>query len=109
MLHSSIQQHIDLWEAWIEFDSVDPKCFGTLFIIGEIETDKRIKHISKSCRLHDPKHLVLNINTSSFGTNKRSAEVVYSEPIKAIDQYSSINIYSGDDLIAVIEDIEVII
>ena len=41
MIYNTIQQDIDLWEAWVEFDAVATNCFGTLYITGEVLVDKK--------------------------------------------------------------------
>ncbi len=36
-----IQNDIDLWEVWVEYDQFHPEYFGTLYVHGEIPADKK--------------------------------------------------------------------
>ncbi|HEY0065882.1 MAG TPA: hypothetical protein VGB46_00920 [Flavisolibacter sp.] len=110
MIKLTKQQEIGLWEAWIEFDHTTPHYFGMLYVVGEIETGKahhpytiRREQSSTSCEL------VLRIEASILPRGTALQEVHYSEPITSIDQYSSIAVYLGNELIEKIEDIEVMI
>jgi hypothetical protein len=111
MIYNTIQQDIDLWEAWVEFDAVATNCFGTLYITGEVLVDKKENHpfIIKCVRENEPQTLVLKIQNSTSANASKTAEVVYSEPLHNIDQYNCVKIYKGNELITLIEDIEVVI
>ena len=52
--------------------------------------------------------LVLNVPPMPHGRS-RIKEVLYSEPVKSLNQYKGISIYSGEALIARLEDIEVLV
>ena len=104
---NAIQQDLDLWEVWIEYDQFHPEYFGTLYVHGEITTGQKtnsclIRMREEGCQLH----LQLPANISGIGD---SQEVVYSEPIKNLNQYSAICIYAGEELVGFINDIEIMI
>jgi len=111
MFYQPLEQDVDLWEAWIEFDQEHPKCFGTLYLIGEVLTSKKytLPSIIKSVADNDKKQLILTVQTTTSAHPPRLAEVVYSEPLAHIGQYSSILVYQDNELIAHIEEIEVLI
>ncbi|MGZ3838112.1 MAG: hypothetical protein ACXVMS_09365 [Flavisolibacter sp.] len=111
MNQHTLQQDIDLWEAWIEFDAIAPHHFGTLYIMGEVLVNHKSDHpfIIKCVQDDEPHTLHLKVLTSPTAAQERVAEVVYSEPLQHPGQYSSIRIFSEDELIAHIEDIEVMI
>ena len=110
MIYHTIQHDIALWEAWIEFDQ-SPGSFGTLYIHGDVSVDRHHLHppVSKSSDPLHPGKLVLRIDSGEPRKGSRSAEVVYSEVISGIDQYTSIIIFSGDELIGEIDEIEIVI
>lgn len=111
MIYNTIQHDIDLWEAWVEFDAVAANYFGNLYITGEVLVNKQANHpfIIKCIRKDEPQTLVLKIQNSAFANASKTAEVVYSEPLCNIDQYNRVKIYKDDELVALIEDIEVVI
>jgi hypothetical protein len=102
------QQDIGLWEVWIEFDQSHPEYFGTLYVHGEIALDKKI-HLALS-RMDSKNEGTLNLRlpacTTSFQYTK---EVLYSEPIRNPNQYTSVRIYSGEELIGCFNEIEIMI
>jgi hypothetical protein len=111
MIYQTIQQDIDLWEAWIEYDHVAQNCFGTLYIMGEVVIDKKAAppFIIKCAQEDEPQILVLKLQTVSPAVPGKLAEVVYAETLKNIDQYTSIKIYKEQELLAQIDEIEVMI
>jgi hypothetical protein len=111
MMYHSIQQDIDLWEAWIEFDAMASNCFGTLYIMGEVVVDKKENHpfIIKCVQNDEPQTLVLKVQTAHSSTAGKVTEVVYAECLKSIDQYTSIKIYKDEELITQIDEIEVLV
>lgn len=102
------QQDIDLWEVWIEFDQSHPEYFGTLYVHGEIALDEKI-HLALN-RMDSTNEGTLNlrlpVRTASPWHTK---EVLYSEPIRNPNQYTSIRIYSGEELIGCFNEIEIMI
>jgi hypothetical protein len=110
MIHQSIQE-IDLWEAWIEFDHVSPELFGTLYVVGEVLLNKKDSHpyFLKCVTQNEPETLMLKIETSTSSALNKIAEMVYSENLENINQYSSIKVYKDNELLVHIEDIEVLI
>lgn len=103
----AIQQDIDLWEVWIEYDQFHPQYFGTLYVHGETATGKKnglsLRKISTGgCQLN----LQLPVVSSK---NQYTNEVLYSEPIWNLNQYTSVCIYAGNELISCFNDIEILI
>jgi hypothetical protein len=54
------------------------------------------------------KQLVLQVPERPIG-RCRMTEVYYAEPIEDLNQYSSISIYAGSELVAMFDEIEVMI
>ena len=107
---SHVRQHdIDLWEVWIEYDQFNSKNFGTLYVLGEILSDPKstqpVIQKSGSCTENN---LVLLVPERPVG-RCRTTEVYYSEPIENLNQYASISIYAGTELVASFDEIEVMI
>lgn len=111
MIYQTIQQDIDLWEAWIEFDHTAENYFGTLYIMGEVVADKKEMHpfIIKCVHENEPRTLVLEIPSLTHVDTGNMAEVVYSENLGRIDQYESVKIYCNNELITEIGEIEILI
>jgi hypothetical protein len=111
MIYQTIQQDIDLWEAWIEFDAMASNCFGTLYIMGEVVVDKKENHpfIIKCVQEDEPQTLILRLQTVYSTAPGKVTEVVYAEALKNIDQYNSIKVYKNHELLAQIDEIEVMI
>src|SRR5215211_1538442 len=95
-----IEDAIDLWEVWIEYDQLNPTHFGTLYVLGEIITGAgpdlpQIRGKNDTSR----NQLILDIAPGSPG-RWRTKEVFYSEPIKDLNQYTSVCICSDGEIIA---------
>jgi hypothetical protein len=101
-------QETDLWEAWIEFDQFSPIYFGTLYVTGEICIAQRLDQPLISKANIDGKTLILQIPSRPVGRS-RMKEVMYSEPLENLNCYKSISIYSGFELIAHFNEIEIMI
>jgi hypothetical protein len=99
-------QDLDLWEIWIEYDQFHPEYFGTLYVHGEIETNKRTN--STLTKIDKDGHQ-LNLQLPSSLSGSSCKEVVYSEPIKNLNQYTSVCIYAGNEIIGYFNDIEIMI
>ena len=110
MTHQTIQD-TDLWEAWIEFDHISQNRFGILYIMGEILVNKNLPRPTLvKCHLpEEPETLALQIQTSSVPAPRKVAEVVYSENVEAISQYSAVKIFQGEELLLHMEEIEIMI
>ena len=104
----AIQQDTDLWEIWIEYDQFHPEYFGTLYVHGEIPADKNASSSLIKINADVEGRLSLRIPQRLPGLN-HTREVVYSEPIRNLNQYTSISIYQGDELIGCFNDIEIMI
>ena len=103
-----IEQDIDLWEIWIEYDPFHPEYFGTLYVHGE--TASSSKSTPRFVKLDaDLNHqLVLQLPERASNLNY-TREVFYSEPIRNLNRYTSVCIYAGSKLLGCFEDIEIMI
>jgi hypothetical protein len=99
---------VNLWEVWIEYDQFHPEYFGTLYVHGEIWTDKKTSSSLTKLASNGKEELVLLLPEKSHNLSY-STEVVYSEPIKNLNQYTTVSIYSGSELIGCFNDIEIMI
>jgi hypothetical protein len=107
---SAIIQETGLWEAWIEFDPLNSKGFGTLYILGEAPVNRKSKNQGiKKIGVGNTSFLVLSIPEVKGPGRFTNKEVLYYEPIVKIDQYKHIVVYQGEELLAEIHDIEVLI
>ena len=105
---NAIHQDVDLWEVWIEYDQFHPEYFGTLYVHGEIPTDKKNSFSLIKRANDDNGELSLQLSEQSNNISY-TKEVVYSEPVKNLNQYTSICIYSGNELVGCFNDIEIMI
>jgi hypothetical protein len=105
------EQEIEIWDAWIEYDPTSAKQFGTIYLMGEIQTTDKANHefFIKEKQAAGQSELVLTINPDSVLGRGRYREVIYAEPIRNLNQYRSIRIMAGDELLTVINDIEVLV
>lgn len=105
---NAIQPDTDLWEVWIEYDQFHPEYFGTLYVHGEVFADKR--NSSSLIKIADDDEgqlrLQLPLKTSDISY---TSEVFYSEPVRNLNQYTSVCIYAGNALIGRFSDIEIMI
>jgi hypothetical protein len=104
-------QEADLWETWIEYDQFNPNHFGILYVMGEIFTDVKTGQpfTIRTTRTKLGNHLILTITEPCGKGRARNREVMYSEPIKDLNQYQSISIFQGVELLASFSEIEVLI
>jgi len=102
-----IEQGLNVWEAWIEYDQLNPEYFGILYVHGEMVTDRRCGASFLKARTEDDQLIIQLVDPASG--NYRTREIVYSQPIRNINQYNSIFVYAGDQLITCLDDIEVLI
>ena len=106
-MRNALQQDLDLWEVWVEYDQFHPEHFGTLYVHGEILTNKKITSTLTKIT-NNSRQLILQLPSKS-DMEGQMKEVLYSEPIKNLGQYTSVCICEGDDVVALIDDIEVMI
>src|SRR5690349_2666757 len=110
MITPEKQQEVDLWEVWIEYDPAIPGYFGTLYILGEISINDSTPSGSLLMRREMGPGRVLCLQAPVFKAGRqRIKEVFYAEPVKQLDQYAAVHIYSGNEMIASLEEIEVLI
>jgi hypothetical protein len=109
MISQVKQQDVDLWEVWIEYDQFNSKHFGVLYVIGEIMVDQSTEPVIRKSKQGDDGRQLRLLVPSRHAGRGRMKEVLYSEPIEDLSQYTSINIYAGDELIARFNEIEVLI
>lgn len=104
------QELTDLWEIWIEYDPYHPLYFGTLYITGEVITNKKspVPAMIKSGEIVSSQ-LRLIIPSCMEDSPREIREICYSEPVVNLNQYTSVCIVSGDETIAHFEEIEIVI
>jgi hypothetical protein len=107
MLSQQDIQDIDLWELWIEFDQFNPDHFGILYVLGETMLGHGDK-LSFKKTVHEDGQLVLQL-PSPPKRGGRMKEVLYSESVDNLTQYSSVFIYAGTELIASFDEIEILV
>jgi len=107
MIYQEVKQEVELWEAWIEYDPNNPEFFGILYVLGEVLAGQETRELI--IRMDDEDQ-ALSLRIPSLPQGKcRRKEVMYSEPIRNLNQYASIRIYSGKELITRFDEIEVLI
>jgi hypothetical protein len=102
-----LQQDLDLWEVWIEYDQFHPEYFGTLYVHGEMPTNKRISSLLTKVDTSD-NQLTLQL-PAEIDVDGCMKEVRYSEPIRNLNQYTSVCICEGDEVVGLLDDIEIMI
>jgi hypothetical protein len=100
-------QDIDLWEIWIEFDQFNPNHFGILYVLGETMIGQGSGKSFFKKTVHEDGQLVLQLPERP--ERGRIEEVLYSESVDNLAQYSSVFIYAGDELIASFDEIEIVV
>lgn len=107
MLIEPKQQNVDLWEAWIDLQIVSNGGTATLYIIGDVYTNDHFARPYFIKRQHNnPKVLKLDILPGITSEDGYITEIMYAEELNHVDQYSSIFIYAGDELLTTLQDIE---
>ena len=106
-MRNTLQQDLDLWEVWIEYDQFHPENFGTLYVHGEMLTNKKVT--SRLTKISNGSRQLLLLLPSKSEMEGTMKEVLYSEPIKNLNQYTSVCICEGDEVVALFDDIEVMI
>lgn len=105
---NAIQQTTDLWEVWIEFDPFHPQFFGTLYVHGEVVAAQKSKLPLIKISPDLGTQLILQLPARS-DNDRYTNEVMYSEPIRNLNQYTSVCIYAGNELIGFFNTIEIMI
>ena len=106
MLIKSKQQNVDLWEAWIDTQTPTNGA-ATLFLIGDIFSNDRLAKPFFKKRMHStPGILSLEIFPGITSEDGYITEIMYSEELHHLDQYTSIFIYAENELVFKIHEIE---
>jgi hypothetical protein len=101
-------QGIDLWEAWIDKQVIGAQLHNMLYVVGEVFADKKSspRLIKKNTQDH-PNQLQLQIVVpNTAGANIE--EVYFSEVIQKDCPYKEIVVFSDNEIIAAIMDIETV-
>lgn len=107
MLIQPKQQNVDLWEAWIDLQTTNSAGTATLYLIGDIFTENIFaKPFFKKREDFIPEVLSLEILPGITSEDGYVTEIMYSEDLQDIDQYKTIFIYAGNELLTQIQDIE---
>jgi hypothetical protein len=108
MISQQKLQDTGLWEAWIEFDQFNPDHFGVLYVLGEIMISERSGKTLMKKSDHEDGLLILEVPARPAGRS-RMKEILYSEPVDNLSQYSSVCIYAGTELVARFDEIEIMV
>ena len=101
------KQNVDLWEAWIDLQTVTNGGAATLYLIGDVFTDDRFAQPYFIRREHNnPRILALEILPGITSEEGYITEVMYAEELDRLNQYTAIFIYAGGELVARINEIE---
>lgn len=109
---AALNDTLDLWEAWIDLQ--DTGGISTLYVIGDIctGTSKTVPVLlKKEVQGAAASHLILEVMPCLYNPNPgkgRLAEVGYAEPIADLNKYEQVSICAGEDIIARIQNIEVV-
>ena len=107
MLIQPKQQNVDLWEAWIDLETINSGGTATLYLIGDIFTENTLaKPFFKKREDFIPEVLSLEILPGITSEDGFVTEIMYSEDLQKVDQYKTIFIYAGNELLTQIQDIE---
>ena len=107
MLIQPKQQNVDLWEAWIDLQTANNGGGATLYLIGDVFTNNVFaKPFFKKREDFIPEVLSLEILPGIDSEDGYVTEIVYSEDLQKVDQYKTIFIYAGNELVTQIQDIE---
>lgn len=107
MLIESKHQNVDLWEVWVDLQAANQENAATLYLIGDVYTDSRLTKPYFIKKEHpDPEVLLLEIYPGVASDDGYVTEIMYSEELKHVDQYSAILINAGDEFVARLHDIE---
>ncbi len=107
MISELKQQDVDLWEAWIDLPSNSETNCPTLYVVGDVFSDDRFSQPYFIKRVHEnPNVLVLEILPGISSEDGYVTEILYAEELDIIDQYQTIIIYAGGEIVTQIYDIE---
>ena len=108
MPNEAKQLNVDLWEAWVDLQIPGNTGGGTLYIIGDIVINnlKARPSFIKRPSDNDERELVLEIMPAVLTENGVVTEILYSEELRNPLQYTSITVYSNNEMIAHITEIE---
>lgn len=104
--------NVDLWEAWIDMQGSGNSERGTLYLIGDLIVSSRILKPTFVKRESDtnPDHeLVLEIVPNIIAEDGYAVEIFYAEDLQYPNQYKSITIYYAGEVLAKINEIEVLL
>lgn len=107
MISELKQQDVDLWEAWIDLaNNFETPC-PTLYVVGDVFSDDRFRqpYLMKREQANANK-LVLEILPGIGSEDGYVTEVLYAEELDKLEQYNSICIYAGGELVTEIFEIE---
>jgi hypothetical protein len=108
-MNKVVQQDLDLWEAWIEFDESHPENFGTLYVVGETDSSSSSPIFLLKKIAAQNKSLHLELIPQLEEKKKRNREVMFSEPLRSVDSYESVCIFFEGSVISKLEELEILI
>src|SRR5918993_3922057 len=102
---------IELWEAWVDLQCADDNSSGTLFVWGELCVGQSLSEpvlLKRKVQGGDPSHLYLEVVPYIIKKGGRITETRYSEPLQNVMQYDRIIICAGEEVLAEINEIELL-
>ena len=105
MISTLISHQVDLWEAWVDLQAGER--FATLYVIGNVYTDKRMTQPYFVKREQpDSSLLLLDIQPIVLSDEGFETEIMFAEELDSLCSYKTIEIYQGAELITRISEIE---
>lgn len=111
MTTTTTAQNIDLWEAWVDVQSTDDPPSATLFVIGDVVVNNLIlepKFVKRPSFEHRPTWLVLEIVPNILCDEGTELEIVYSEKLANIHQYTGVMVMLGNEVIVEMDELDII-
>jgi hypothetical protein len=108
--YMTINDEVDLWESWIDRQIIGSQKVNMLYVMGEILADvgNGTPVLVRKQNQSDPKQLHLEVKPPQYLNKLLTEEIFYSEVIDHIDAYDTIVIHNGNQVIAYIDEIEIL-
>jgi hypothetical protein len=108
--YMTINDEVDLWESWIDRQIIGFQEVNMLYVMGEILADVSNESpvLVKKELQSTPGELHLEVKPPQYVNKLVNEEVFYSEVIDDLDIYHTIVIHNGNQVIAYIDEIEIL-
>lgn len=106
----TINDEVDLWESWVDRQIIGLQEVNILYVMGEILADATSGQPVLVKKEHQPttKELHLEVKPPQYLNKIVTEEIFYSEIISDLDTYDTVVIYNGNQVIAYIDEIEIL-